>query len=549
MATANDSQPIDGTEHQHPAEHNSLGATAADVPVTVTVILHRRSDSQPPRGLDDFSRSKGRAPISRAQFGAKHGSNPDDLAAVVSYAHSHGLDVLESDVRRRSVVVRGSASAINLAFGVALHDYASDRGTYRSHDGPAKLPAALAGKVSAVIGLDSRPVPAKHYATAKAANADPKNTKPLSPLTVAALYNFPAGDGKGQTIGIYEMLTSDGPPGYSAADIAATMKQFGTGLAVPAPVDVSVDGAKNTGTSDGETLLDITIAGANAPAATIAVYFTGGTTQNIVHAFQRMIHPGHGDPEPNIISVSYGFGPDDDSATSFSKATYEALDALFQDAANLGITVLVSSGDSGAEIEDNKNAQASFPATEPWVVACGGTTVGNVAGRSFDERAWNDVGAAGHGATGGGVSARYPVPAYQKDARIPPHIVTGKAGRGLPDLAGNASENSGYLLVIGGSKPQSVGGTSAVAPLYAGLVARINANLGTPVGFVNPLLYTAGAGVFRDIAKGPPANNSFGKVTGYPVGVGWDACTGLGSIDGTALQESLRKAIASEPKA
>jgi kumamolisin len=120
-----------------------------------------------------------------------------------------------------------------------------------------------------------------------------------------------------------------------------------------------------------------------------------------------------------------------------------------------------------------------------------------------------------------------------------------KPGRGIPDISGNASENSGYLQVTGGSAPQAVGGTSAVAPLYAGLIARINANLGTPVGFINPMLYKMGAGTYRDITTPPgPGNNSLEGVTGYPVGPGWDACTGLGSVNGVALENGLKTAIA-----
>jgi kumamolisin len=123
---------------------------------------------------------------------------------------------------------------------------------------------------------------------------------------------------------------------------------------------------------------------------------------------------------------------------------------------------------------------------------------------------------------------------------VPVRNGTGQPGRGVPDIAGNASENSGYLQVINGSQPMPVGGTSAVAPLYAGLVARINANNGFPAGYLNTLLYTLPTTAFRDIVGAPgPANNNFGHVVGYPAGPGWDACTGLGSVSGQALQAAL----------
>jgi kumamolisin len=254
-----------------------------------------------------------------------------------------------------------------------------------------------------------------------------------------------------------------------------------------------------------------------------------------------MIHPRGAEPQPTILSISYGWGPDDASADSFSAQEYTQFSGLFQDAANLSITVFVSSGDTGAFVENATQAQTSYPATEPWVIACGGTTIGAVKGTSFDEYVWNDIGAAGPRATGGGVSARFALPDYQKKAGVPKSLHSKQAGRGIPDIAGNASENSGYVQFING-RSQPVGGTSAVAPLYAGLIARINANLGHAAGFINPTLYALAVSGFRDVAAAAgPADNSFGRVTGYPAHAGWDACTGLGSVRGTALQNGLKR--------
>lgn len=140
------------------------------------------------------------------------------------------------------------------------------------------------------------------------------------------------------------------------------------------------------------------------------------------------------------------------------------------------------------------------------------------------------------------MSARFGVPPYQASTSVPLREGTSTAGRGVPDISGNASENSGYLQVIGGSSPQPVGGTSAVAPLYAGLMARINGNLGSPVGFLNTTLYGLPSSTFHDTSGAPgPANNDFNKVKGYPARPGWDACTGLGSVNGQALQAALAK--------
>ena len=541
-------QPLKGSEHPHPADHKVLNPTSGSELVAATLILRRRQGGSKLRELKDFSVQPGasRKPITRAQFAANHGADPSEMDQVVAFARSHGLEVLENDIARRAVVVCGTVTAINKAFGVELQDYDSPQGKYRSHAGTVNLPVPLATKiVEAVIGLDNRAVPAKHFSTARRRNPnDPPGTKPLTPQTVAELYDFPPGDGAGQTIGIYEMQTQDGPAGYTTQDLTQTMNAFGGGLNVPIPTDVSIDGVSNSGVSDGETGLDITVASAIAQGARIAVYFTGATSQNILHALQRMIHPGTGDPEPTILSISYGWGPDDENVGSFTDPEYAQLDQLFQDAANLSITVLVSSGDSGAFIESQTQAQASYPATEPWVIACGGTTIGNVNGATFDEYAWNDTGTAGPGASGGGVSARFSLPSYQSSAGVPNRNGTNTPGRGIPDIAGNASENSGYVQFINGA-PQPVGGTSAVAPLYAGLFARINANLGNPVGFINPVLYSLAGSAFRGIVSPPgPADNSFGHVLGYPVGQGWNAVTGLGSVEGVALQNGLQSALA-----
>jgi kumamolisin len=140
--------------------------------------------------------------------------------------------VLETDAARRSVVVRGPAAAMNKAFQVQLHDYQYSKGTYRSHDEAVKLPASIVDYVEAVVGLTDRKVKATHFSTISAARkraaVDPSNTTALTPAQVAALYNFPAGDGSGQTIGLYEMETQDqngnpAPAGYAVADITATM--------------------------------------------------------------------------------------------------------------------------------------------------------------------------------------------------------------------------------------------------------------------------------------------------------------------------------------
>ncbi|MGO9340097.1 MAG: protease pro-enzyme activation domain-containing protein [Terracidiphilus sp.] len=552
MATPRGYMSVPGSEPKIPADHKRLNPTSEDEQVKLTLILRRRKDGRAMRGLKEFSaKSIANPQVTHKNFADNHGADPGEMQRVQDFAHANGLEVVRTNPAARSVEVAGPASAINKAFAVELQDYQSPRGKYRSHTGPAALPGGIADVVEAVVGLNNRPVNAQHYATTGAAigSGDPPNTNPLTPQQVASLYNFPAGNGTGQTIGIYEMQIGNTGAGYTKSDLSQTMQAFGGNLTVPVPIDVPVNGVTNSGVSDGETGLDITVAAAIAQGATLAVYFTGGDTQSIVNALQAMIHPQAGQPQPTILSISYGWGPDD-TADSFTSAEYTQLDQLFQDAANLNITVLVSSGDSGAHIESKTEAQASYPATEPWVIACGGTTICEVQNGTFNEYVWNDVGAGGPGATGGGVSnnSLFPLPSYQANASVPAQIRTGFKGRGIPDVAGNASENAGYVQFINGQS-QPVGGTSAVAPLYAGLIALINANLGRSVGFINPTLYSLPAATFSNIVGPPgPANNSYGKVKGYPATAGWNGCTGLGSVNGTALQNGLQTAVAAQPQ-
>jgi kumamolisin len=540
-----------GSQHPHPKDHRKLHPTDGAEPLTITLLLRRRHD-HPEVKPEAVTVGHGSRPT-RGHFAAAYGADPGELAAVAAFAKAAGLEILETDVVRRSLVARGPAAAINAAFGIQLAHYQYAQGTYRSHDEEVKLPQSIADYVEAVVGLTNRKVPAQHFSTIAArrrlAALDPANTQPLTPSQVADLYHFPSGDGAGQTIGLYEMATDSGPAGYASSDIQATMAALGN-LPAPHIIDVSVDGTRNSGSSDGETGLDITVAAAIAPKATIAVYFAGGEVQNILHALQKMIHPGSRDPTPSVLSISYGWGPDDQGTPSFSDSEWGQLTQLFQDAAINKITVLVSSGDSGAVVESQTQPQVSYPGSDVWVTACGGTTIGNVGNGSFDEWVWNDRGPAGPGATGGGVSARFAVPSYQAEVSIPPRNGTDKPGRGVPDIAGNASENSGYPQVINGSPPQPVGGTSAVAPLYAGLMARINANNGFQAGYLNPVLYSLPASVFRDVSGASgPANNDFNRVKGYPANAGWDACTGLGSVNGQALQRALAAAHAAAPAA
>jgi kumamolisin len=531
---------LEGSQRPPMPKATILEPVQVNEPVMITFIVRSRHNDAERDGYNGIHKNFGHArkTVNHEEFESLYGARQAELDQVVDFARSHQLEIMSASLSRRSVVVSGTAEQINKALAVQLQYYGSPSiKKYRGFDGPVHLPSSLSGIVEAVIGLDNRPTSAQHFA------ADPINTVALTPQAVAARYNFPPGTGIGQTIGIYEMATTAVPSrGYTLADLTSTMNGFGGGLTVPTPRDVSIDGQSNSGISDNETMLDISVASTIANGASIAVYFTPNTGQHIIHALQTMIHPFAGFPVPTVISISYGWGTDLYEIV-FSADDYTQMGKLFRDASTLGITVLASTGDFGANFKDPARAYTAYPASDQSVLACGGTTIGNfnTMTNTFEEYVWNDA----TGATGGGVSDRFAVPDYQTGAGIPVQMNTGKAGRGIPDVSGNASRNSGYNLVIGGVSIGAVGGTSAVAPLYAGLIAIINSDIIAagalyPAGFLNPLLYQKANTICRDITGAPgPTNNAFGGA-GYVAGNGWDACTGLGSIHGNALLKAIR---------
>jgi kumamolisin len=346
---------------------------------------------------------------------------------------------------------------------------------------------------------------------------------------LAQLYNFPTGlTGEGECIAIIEL-----GGGYRAADLNTYFAQLG--IPKPSISSVSVDGGHNhptgnPGGPDGEVMLDIEVAGAVAPGARIAVYFAPNTTRGFLDAITTAIHDSQ--RKPSVISISWG-----SAEKNWSRNALQSFDQAFQEAALLGVTVCCASGDNGSSDGENDSlAHVDFPASSPSALGCGGTRLEVSNGAISREVVWNE-GATG-GATGGGVSDFFPLPSYQAGANVPVSVNPGgSSGRGVPDVAGDADPNTGYQILVDG-KRGVFGGTSAVAPLWAGLIALINQKLGKPVGFLNSLLYgqLATAGVVRDITSG---GNDISQLGGYDSSSGWDACSGLGTPDGAKLLSAL----------
>ena len=491
-----------------PAGMKYLGPHDGAEPLDVTVVLRRRSGAAPtPAEWPKAPR------FAHGQFGEHYGADPTDVENLRGFAHRHGLTETGCDAHRRVLHLRGAPTALEQAFGVTLGKYQLGECQFVGcGTAPALPPEAIA-----VLGLDRRPVARPHF---RKPLAQPSTS--YTPIQLGQAYNFPAGlDGSGQAIGIIEL-----GGGYTSSDLSQYFSSLG--IAQPKVVAVPVAGGQNQpggGDADIEVALDIEVAGALAPAATLAVYFAPNTDQGFYEAISQAAHDTT--YKPSVLSISWG-GPED-SWTSQSRA---AMDSALQDAAALGVTVVTAAGDNGSgDGESDGQPHVDYPSSSPYALACGGTTL-VASGQSIQsEVVWNET-ASNAGATGGGVSIEYGLPAWQQNAKVP-NAPSGSGGRGVPDVAGNADPNTGYQVLVGG-QTQAIGGTSAVAPLWAGLLARLNQKLGKPVGDVHAALYQMGETAFRDITQG---NNG-----AYQAGPGWDACTGLGSPNGQALLDALSTA-------
>lgn len=478
-----------------------LGDAEGSEELLATVFVRSKSSEAPPPGA-----------LSRQAFTERYGADPADLAKVAAFARAHGLSVVESSEARRSIVLRGTVAAMNAAFGVTLKRCRSGEMTYRGREGELSVPSDLAHVVVAVLGLDNRPQAEARVRIA----AEPATS--FAPPQIAQVYDFPAGlDGSGQTIGIVEL-----GGGFSQSDFATYLS--GLGVKPSTVTVVSVDGAASTpgqdNNADVEVMLDAEIAGAIAPGAAIVMYFAPNTDQGFLDAVTTAVHDQT--HKPSIVSISWG-APE----SSWTAQAQTALNQAISAAAAVAVTVCIASGDGGSAdgVSDGK-AHVDFPASSPYALGCGGTTLSASGSAISSESAWND--------SGGGVSSVFALPSWQSTSNVPP-APTSTGGRGVPDVAGDADPNSGYQIRVDGQSLVA-GGTSAVAPLWAALIALLNQRAGKPLGFLNPQLYSvpgypASPGPFHDVTTG--SNGAYSAATG------WDPCTGLGTPDGARLAQAL----------
>ncbi len=563
MAISKKRVPIDGSERKPLAGARPMGP--ADPLARADVTLRLRPRKSAARVLRDAVKMAEQLPrnrkyLCREEFAAKAGADPADLKQIDEFARNNNLTIVDTNVAARTVRLNGKVEDLNTAFGVKLQEFQVDDEKYRGRTGKVSVPEAVSEIVQAVYGLDNRRIAKPHYRIRQggASNAPPGTmSEPAPPgkpknapdgsfqvTDLAKLYGFPAGlDGTGQCIALIELNDTDnsGHPtgtGYTLSDLNTYFKSLG--LATPSVVSIGVDGGANVPiadpNTDGEVTLDIEVAGAIAPGAQIAVYFAPNTTAGFIDAVNAALHDTV--RRPSVISISWG-GPEDGSPPQFLNGMAQA----FADAAILGVTVCCASGDNGsADMEQqgwDKKPHVDFPASIPYALGCGGTKLTGTGSSINSEVVWNE---GANGGSGGGVSNAFAKPSYQSSTKVPKSPAK-RSGRGVPDVSGDADPQSGYQVFVGG-KPAVYGGTSAVAPLWAGLIALINQRLASkksnPVGFLNPLLYKQllQFGVLNDITSGN--NDVYGGLRGlYKAGPGWDACTGLGSPNGTKLLKAL----------
>jgi kumamolisin len=580
-------------------KHPRIGAVNANERVEVTVKLRRKSEEGLP-SLDEFVQGKRAHGITRQSLAENYGAKPQDVAAVREWALQSKLSVARVDLATRQVHLVGTAGAMQQAFGVKLSVFAHSRTKthFRCPEEDVQIPENLKPVITGVFGLNNMPVvvrQGKRVGRRTAASSNPKAQFPGSfyPNEVAKLYNFPPTQGAGQRVAILEF--------GGGFDQSVLNAYFTNNIGLPTPPTVNGISVLNTPIQvdpdvTGEVYLDIEVVGAMAPKATIDVFFAPWTGEGYLNAIEQAIH----NDDYAAISISYGIDEDlrGSSNNPAWPALNQAIDEAFRDAAAAGIPVFVSTGDqgsgslrgglqNGAEITVSSTAaHASYPATSPYATAVGGTQLYAENGAISQEVVWNELGQTFEGefesgqtgktqqgkyylggATGGGVSARYTTaPSYQNGINLRSSNNPPAAGRMVPDVAGNAGVNTGYLVSQPPGSPISiapVGGTSASAPMWAALMACVRESLSTnlngkvPVFFFNDFVYANGTtAAFRDIVGGreitydgngnpvignftPVGNNNSTSTTGYSAAKGYDLCTGWGTPNGVELLNQL----------
>ena len=532
------------------------------------------------RGLNDPHDSRYGQYLTPAQFGAQFGPSQAQYNTLVSYLQSKGLMVTQTVPSRTYLSVSGTVGQIDSAFGIALKQFRDPSGrTFHAPDTEVKVPLLVGGLISAVTGLDdaSPPTPMIHQFRRRALsrikalvpleeegplvqNPGEQGTGPqggFAPSDIRTAYglNGTALDGTGQTIAIIEYGTQ-----YNPKDALRYESQFNLGR--QSITYVLVDGGPTVYEADGpgETNLDIGAQLSMAPKASLRVYLqsASGSNTDAMYAVAN-------DNIAKQLSISYGFGAE--RTTAALSANQTALNTAYTQLAAQGISVYVSTGDSGSQADSNGRTSLDISSSAPMVCGVGGTALlvqsPGVNENYLAESTWNYNNTAAGGADGGGISRQWAVPAYQVNAATFASAVSGSnvsaTNRNLPDISCDASPETGLAVYVSedpglsGAGWYVFGGTSESAPLWAGFTALVNQNralagLPGPLGFPNnslyPLAYTSigltrsYSSVFHDIAD-LSSNLTVTGGTNFAAVTGFDDSTGLGTMQGAPLITAL----------
>jgi len=530
--------PLEGSRRYHRAGTEIRGRVDPQEWCDITVKLRPRNPLPQP---DDVARMSA---MTRQEFQEHHGANESDMQDVEQTFNALGLSLVSKDAASRRMKFTGTAETMERAFDTHLFRAVREDHVFRARTGDLRIPSNLEGKIVGVFGLDTRRM--AHRRRQADALAVANSEQPLRPWftpgELAAIYDFPPGNGDGQTIAILEFGGE-----YSEADLRLFAQRTGaTAIPEVEAVDVGSLSPTNHRAPDatGEVMLDIEVVAGAAPGAKQVIYFSNFTEQGWIDAIDTAVHDAM--RKPDVISISWGMAEGEQIWTD--QATDVINDSL-KAAALLGVTVFVAAGDDGSDDQAaDGRAHVNFPASSPFVVAVGGTMLPRQRGK-LTELVWKEgdgLRRDGGGSTGGGISAVFARPAWQNVtiSSVNPGAIDGRI---IPDIAANAAASTGYFVVSGG-RSGVAGGTSAATPLWAALTARLNAVLasdGKRVGYLTPRLYQpnpksagepVGAAGCNDVTKG---NNVTAAAGGYHAAVGFDAVTGWGSPKGRKLAELL----------
>jgi kumamolisin len=422
----------------------------------------RRLKQLPDLSALDVKRPGERRYMTREELRTAYGSDLDAVANIEKFAADNHLVVTRDERASARLGLAGTADNICTAFGVRMLDFSHPKlGEFHACTGPVSVLDEVADMITGVFGLNKYTILRRLFRKRRLVDPRAFEESQLRPdffvqPELANIYNFPNVDASGQCIGLCEF-----GGGVELSDVTSYFHRIGLPfpkLQVVAPEGVSVDPRSNPD-SAGEVTLDIEIAGALAGGAKVAVYFSTPDEKGVIDILSILI--GDRANDPSVVSISWGSAENQPficAEVPWSSAAIRHVNESLSAMAHLSISTCVASGDdgAGARVRDG-NAHVNFPATSPYVLAVGGTTLhartvdaGHVA---QTEVTWND--GAG-GGTGGGVSDITPVPAWQ-EGKVGPSINPGHfAGRAIPDVAAHAD---GYLIIAAGV-PLAVSGTS-----------------------------------------------------------------------------------------